>query len=398
MVNEYYNEILTAISEHKDFGKRNPIDIGIELGYPEEDIMEMIRGISEEEIEEDIDEDSKPNKYFLVSDDRFGTYILSLNIKNWNIQKVQELEKYDEVKGMFDIHGNLLVWQDKRTASDYEAKYLQWENLETGEQNKILTDASIIKFKILKTGKILIITTDEIIIWDGKKDRKIYEPQYIEVCQEGTIIEGKNCVYFLSQITSSIYKANKDWEITRIWDGDKEAKGFVIGVAEYIDDQLYWWCYSKVIDEGIVFEDEQSTSENKYRKYSEREGYIDNKAPGFYTEKINYGEGVLEAIHTKNYRLMQNEIWSINNKHKLCDFVCCPDLENNNLRQIISIKNKDIFIGLTTEKDIFDFKESMFIKIDLRKEREVTKIPISSKIFNGGDFMSKLLGNIVIEG
>lgn len=52
MVNEYYNEILTAISEHKDFGKRNPIDIGIELGYPEEDIMEMIRGISEASEEE----------------------------------------------------------------------------------------------------------------------------------------------------------------------------------------------------------------------------------------------------------------------------------------------------------------------------------------------------------
>ena len=34
---QYYMGIIKAISEHADFGKRNPVDIGIDCGYTEED-------------------------------------------------------------------------------------------------------------------------------------------------------------------------------------------------------------------------------------------------------------------------------------------------------------------------------------------------------------------------
>ena len=35
---EKYDQMVKEISEHKDFGKRNPVDIGMECGYPEEDV------------------------------------------------------------------------------------------------------------------------------------------------------------------------------------------------------------------------------------------------------------------------------------------------------------------------------------------------------------------------
>ena len=38
-----YHEMMEEISHHKDFGKRNPVDIGIECGYSEADIMCMIQ-------------------------------------------------------------------------------------------------------------------------------------------------------------------------------------------------------------------------------------------------------------------------------------------------------------------------------------------------------------------
>ena len=38
-----YYEMMEEISHHKDFGKRNPVDIGIECGYSEDDIMCMIQ-------------------------------------------------------------------------------------------------------------------------------------------------------------------------------------------------------------------------------------------------------------------------------------------------------------------------------------------------------------------
>ena len=48
-----YKEIMQTISFHKDFGKRNPIDIGIELGYSEREIEEMLRLMLVGEIPED---------------------------------------------------------------------------------------------------------------------------------------------------------------------------------------------------------------------------------------------------------------------------------------------------------------------------------------------------------
>ena len=40
-------EIMRKIICHKDFGKRNPVDIGIECGYSEGDVMEMLRKLEE---------------------------------------------------------------------------------------------------------------------------------------------------------------------------------------------------------------------------------------------------------------------------------------------------------------------------------------------------------------
>ncbi len=45
----YYRQILEDIANHEDFGKRNPVDIGNECGYPEEDVLEMIKIVQSEE-------------------------------------------------------------------------------------------------------------------------------------------------------------------------------------------------------------------------------------------------------------------------------------------------------------------------------------------------------------
>lgn len=47
---QQYEKIMQDIYRHKDFGQRNPVDIGIELGYPEQDIVEMLQSISEKEL------------------------------------------------------------------------------------------------------------------------------------------------------------------------------------------------------------------------------------------------------------------------------------------------------------------------------------------------------------
>ena len=34
-------QMMRAITEHKDFGKRNPVDIGIECGYSEKELLDI---------------------------------------------------------------------------------------------------------------------------------------------------------------------------------------------------------------------------------------------------------------------------------------------------------------------------------------------------------------------
>lgn len=38
----FYQNMMEEIRRHQDFGKRNPVDIGIDCGYSEDDVMEMI--------------------------------------------------------------------------------------------------------------------------------------------------------------------------------------------------------------------------------------------------------------------------------------------------------------------------------------------------------------------
>lgn len=367
MVNEYYNEILTAISEHKDFGKRNPIDIGVELGYPEEDIMEMIRRISEASEEEKPGENSNNNEiYFVVNLAQTGeddVWVISVNIETWKMKKVKKLEGYRWSWGEFDLKKEILVWRNNKDIFCHDGannKYLLWSNIITGEQNKLLTDAPINQFKILKTGEILVITTDQIIIWDGKKNKKIYSPEDIYGCQSNKIIEGDDAIYFVSYYYN-VYKADENWNIRELWDGYEKAHDYSIVATEYYNGQLYWWC-SK---ENTHF---FANPDWSYKKYSENDGYISSDHQGFYGSQIGIDFEVLEVVCSDNYRLMQGEIWSIDNKHKICKFPRRTSRYSNQ-GQVVAIKDRDIFIALKKG-------ECAIIKVDLQNEREAVTIPI----------------------
>lgn len=44
---KYYQDMMREISNHKDFGKRNPVDIGIECGYSEDEVLQMLQQLAE---------------------------------------------------------------------------------------------------------------------------------------------------------------------------------------------------------------------------------------------------------------------------------------------------------------------------------------------------------------
>ena len=63
-IQTYYARMMNEISKHKDFGKRNPVDIGIECGYSEEDVLEMLKMLSEKMDKEETKREQ--DKYYFM--------------------------------------------------------------------------------------------------------------------------------------------------------------------------------------------------------------------------------------------------------------------------------------------------------------------------------------------
>lgn len=49
----FYDAMMKTICTHKDFGKRNPVDIGVECGYSEEEVMKLLQSFSQNDFAEE---------------------------------------------------------------------------------------------------------------------------------------------------------------------------------------------------------------------------------------------------------------------------------------------------------------------------------------------------------
>ena len=153
---QYYMNIMNAISEHKDFGKRNPVDIGIDCGYTEEDVLGMIEMLRKMQGEEDGkkatgEEKNNGNKYYFLLHQGYDekAYIVSVDIDTWKVEIVKTVNKFNNIT-LFGDYIN--IWQIRKNIFVYVishidkedglivGKEVHWENLETGEQRKLLTD------------------------------------------------------------------------------------------------------------------------------------------------------------------------------------------------------------------------------------------------------------------
>lgn len=377
-------QMMRAITEHKDFGKRNPVDIGIECGYTEKEILDMIQKISgEQDIEKNKnDEKTERTKYYFLIEGKFGEekkapWIVSVNIQNWETKTVKKMENYQYIGGRFCIKDSYLVYQKGSRSvfmNDFgDAKILYWENLETGEKRKLLLDSNIKNFSFWN-GNIFVITEDEILLWDTEKIiKRIERDNYISGY---TIVTTENKLYLID--TLKVYEVNTSLSYKEVWDGYRRASDYRIGAVEFIDNDLTWYVYK----EEVLFFADNSWSYRKYRKKGGNNCSTDHE--GFNASKVGANFEPLKGVFTKNYRLLQEEIYTIDNKKKICDFPRKTDSYSNQ-GQVVAIPDKDIFIGVTSAK-IGDFygvalKEDAIIKIDLQEERnpEILLIKFESK-------------------
>lgn len=374
----YCKEMMNQICNHKDFGKRNPVDIGIECGYAEKDILEMIQKISDEQESEENKKDEKTGrtKYYFLVEGKFGEedespWIVSVDIQNWETKTVKKVENYRYIGGSFCIKDNYFIYQKACNLfgnQNGNEKILYWENLETGEKRKLLLDSPINKFAFWDDN-IFVLTDDELLLWDTEK---IIQRSERDVYISGdTIVTTKNKLYFIG--SQNVYEVNTNLSCKEVFEGYHNAYDYRIGAVEYMDNELIWYMYK----ENLHFFSDSSWTYRKYRE-SNINGYSTD-SEGFYASKVGTDFDSLKGVFTKNYRLLQKEIRSIDNKKKICDFPRKTDSYSNQ-GQVVAIPDKDIFIGVTSAKvgNFYgiDLKEDAIIKIDLQEERKAEILPI----------------------
>ncbi len=370
---QYYMNIMKAISEHEDFGKRNPVDIGIDCGYTEEDVLGMIEMLRKMQDEEDGKrvtgkERNNGNKYYFLLHQRYDekAYIVSVDIDTWNVEIVKTVNEFMKSTAFGDsiwiwqIRKNIFVYvishRDKEDFSSSQ-KEIYWENLETGEQRKLLTDGNIQNL-IIRESDVCIITENDIILW--KDDGSVYKKEGAGgFCSGDLLIEADDKIYIVG--SSSVYKLDNNLNKQEIW---SKYDLYRIGAVEYFNGKLSWYRYQENVH---LF----SSNSWSYEKHSEEDGYFySTDSTGFYAGRLDVLSGILAGVFSKNYRLLQDEIWSIDNKHKICSFKRKTSRDSNQ-GQVISIPEKDIFIGVGGND-----REEYLIKIDLRNERQAVTLPV----------------------
>ena len=102
-VRERFEDMLLEIASDKSFGKRNPIDIGIDLGYSEQEVQSMLEFIQEEiernsSSEETIDSKISVEFYLQFSGKEYGMDELYDIVKREWKDSGNKLENIEEIK------------------------------------------------------------------------------------------------------------------------------------------------------------------------------------------------------------------------------------------------------------------------------------------------------------
>lgn len=358
-----YRKIINEICNHKDFGKRNPVDIGIECGYSEKDVLKAIKTLSDK-LYSKADSVKQGGLYYFLVRKKENAYIILLNTNSWKITFISQVEEYNQ-DIIYDIKDSHFVRN-----LDKEKKILLWENLDTGKARRLLTDREIKMVMILNFG-VLVIMNGEWLIWDGEQviARKLTNILYFDK------------YYFFIKVKNNIYYFNN--LVNRFAYIDDKLEG------EFIENDIdcfpesgilkkYFKLYELGEDRGKLF---------GYGAYERRGVFFSktNKSNFDYPMRLNssmairlnpfrhlqkYPTRIIRDYVTKNYMLLGIEIYSRRDMESEEIFIkpVCYFERNIYNKQVIVDYEKDIFIGIDENDNL--------IKIDLQNERTPVVLPV----------------------
>ena len=311
-----YEEMLKKIIEHPEFNNRNPVDIGIECGYSEEYVIEMINSMYR------LGENEKTEKAYLVLDNVSTHYLISIDTSTFEAKVLRKLDDKYKMK----LRGNILAYV---YGDQYSANYgMRWENIETGKENEILVsdyridigsiknydendfcspldhDAYVDDYQIVKDGIIVLCGVYNngylrIILkvgFDGQVIRK-YDWNCGPIDDPLMIAEDEKGVYFLAE--DYVYLLNNKFdEMKKIYDKDSE---FILAGYDYDD----FFCYARDCN-GKNYILGKNEGNKKIPSY-----LLEDTEDEEWTEGIS---GIEELVITKNFKLTKDSILEGNKK------------------------------------------------------------------------------------
>lgn len=333
---ENYKEMMEKILNHPKFENKNPVDMGLECGYSEMEVKEMI------EYAYKVKEKKQPEKvYFIVRSE--DTYLVSVDTNSFECQIIKKVPWQN-----YQINGKILAFIDDKT--------IKWENVETGEMGEFSATGTIKEIAIVEDGILAYCTVPGCLsytitkfLYDGEI-RTIKSPidSYLKM-----MAEDDSGIYLVQNHCSScrVYRISKDFnKIDEIKEyGDNTCNHIV--VAGY---DGYEFCYYGHKNDNIYYKAYGKNGDKIEVPWIEKEQVWWNISYGTNTD-------VEKLLVTDNYTLSGYGI--IEGKGKVSPEICPWTTDASKLTQTMAIPSKDVVLGVLKGGV---FKLDNIVKIDLK--------------------------------
>lgn len=343
MKEQQLRKIMNEILNHKDYGKRNPIDIGGELGYSPNEILEAMNMPNMEKKEEE------KKEYLLLNSGQ----VVAFDLLKRKASVVKTLDENVEA----EIKNEILVWTNAKGRFE-QVTNLYWENLKTGEKGEFQLEKlkSIAKLALIN----IYILSDGILI-TGMGLSGIYK------------LDFKGDLYKLDQeirtmniaieTSKKIFIANN----YEVWSMKKDLSG-VKKICKYSADDNTTVAMLECVEDSVFLHVFKEGWNSYYHRYNITEDSMQslNEYPflsGKFSSKIAFMANPEEIVTTENYVAIKNAIYPRTSSSA----VWGKNDSMTFLRNTVHIYQDDIILGEI--KKMGEKKQPEIAMFDLKKSR-----------------------------
>lgn len=349
MKEKQLRKIMNEILNHEDYGKRNPIDIGGELGYSPNDILEAMNMPQMEKKEEE------KKEYLLLGSGQVVVFDL---LK----RKASMVKKLDENVDA-EIKNGILIWTNAKKMF-FGATELYWENLKTGDQGKFpldkLKEPRIRRFHVLSDGVMIDAGYREIYKVDFKGNfYKLEKELYTGI---NALVETSKKIFVVNSF--GVWSMNKDLSGIKTICEYSPNDSTSVAMLEYAEDSAFLHVFKEGWNSYYY---RYNITENQMQRLNEYP-FLSGKFSG----KIGFMAMPEEIIGTKNYVAIRNAIYPRSGSS-------CPVWGKEDglifLGSAVGIYQEDIILG--TVKKFGEKKQPEIAMFDLKKGKSPIFFPIT---------------------